>query len=47
MLDCDWSSDVCSSDLVVGMISIGLAGYISSAFVKLVGIKLMPWRKIF
>lgn len=33
--------------VVVGMISIGLAGYISSAFVKLVGIKLMPWRKIF
>jgi NitT/TauT family transport system permease protein len=33
--------------VIVGMISIGVAGYISSALVKLVSIKLMPWRKIF
>ena len=32
--------------VIVGMISIGLAGYVSSALVKLISIKLMPWRKI-
>jgi len=33
--------------LIVCMISIGIAGYISSALVRFLGDKLMPWRKLF
>ncbi|MFH1034089.1 MAG: ABC transporter permease [Pseudomonadota bacterium] len=33
--------------IIVGMISIGLAGYVSSYLVKWVSEMLMPWRKIF
>jgi sulfonate transport system permease protein len=33
--------------IIVGMISIGLAGYLSSMAVKVVGDWLMPWKKIF
>jgi NitT/TauT family transport system permease protein len=32
--------------IIVGMISIGLAGYVSSMAVKVVGNWLMPWKKI-
>ncbi len=31
--------------IVVGMISIGIAGYISSALIRLLGDRLMPWLK--
>jgi len=33
--------------LIVCMISIGVAGYMSSALVRFVGRKLMPWRNLF
>lgn len=33
--------------IIVGMISIGLAGYVSSMAVKMIGDWLMPWKKIF
>lgn len=33
--------------IIVGMIIIGLAGWLSSAFVMIVSDKMMPWRKIF
>jgi NitT/TauT family transport system permease protein len=33
--------------IIVGMISIGLAGYISSMAVKVIGDWLMPWKKLF
>jgi len=32
--------------IVIGMISIGIAGYISSAIIRLLGDRLTPWRKI-
>ncbi len=33
--------------IIVGMIVIGLAGWVSSAIVMIVADKMMPWRKIF
>lgn len=33
--------------IIVGMISIGVAGYLSSMAVKMIGDWLMPWKKIF
>ena len=32
--------------IVIGMISIGIAGYISSSFIRLLGGRLTPWLKI-
>jgi NitT/TauT family transport system permease protein len=32
--------------IVIGMISIGIAGYISSAVIRILGDRLTPWRKI-
>lgn len=32
--------------IVIGMISIGIAGYISSAIIRMLGDRLTPWRKI-
>jgi len=32
--------------IVIGMISIGIAGYISSAVIRMLGDRLTPWRKI-
>ena len=34
-------------ELIVCMISIGIAGYISSALVRWAGRRLMPWRRLF
>ncbi|MEW5911586.1 MAG: ABC transporter permease [Thermodesulfobacteriota bacterium] len=36
-----------TSGIIVGMISIGVAGYVSSMAVKMIGDWLMPWKKIF
>ncbi|GBE01556.1 bicarbonate transport system permease protein CmpB [bacterium BMS3Bbin06] len=33
--------------IIVGMITIGFAGWLSSAIVKIVADKMMPWRKLF
>ena len=33
--------------IIIGMISIGIAGYLSSAIVRKAGDRLMPWRKLF
>jgi NitT/TauT family transport system permease protein len=33
--------------IIVGMISIGLAGYVSSMAVKVIGDLMMPWKRIF
>ena len=33
--------------VIVGMISIGLAGYISSSLIRYVGYLSMPWRRMF
>ena len=40
-----WSSYVGGShpQIVVGMMSIGIAGYASSALVRRVGVRLSPW----
>jgi NitT/TauT family transport system permease protein len=35
------------SQIIVGRISIGIAGYLSSALVRQVGDRLMPWRRLF
>lgn len=32
--------------IVIGMISIGIAGYISSAIIRILGDRLTPWRRI-
>jgi NitT/TauT family transport system permease protein len=44
-----WESYLASHTpgIIVGMISIGLAGYVSSMAVKVIGDWLMPWKKIF
>lgn len=34
-------------NIIVGMISIGIAGYISSSMIRLLGDFCMPWRKLF
>ena len=33
--------------VVVGMISIGIAGYLSSSAVRALGDYFMPWRRLF
>ena len=33
--------------VIVGMISIGIAGYLSSSLIRLIGEHSMPWRKLF
>jgi len=33
--------------VIVGMISIGLAGYISSSVIRRIGYLTMPWRRMF
>jgi NitT/TauT family transport system permease protein len=33
--------------IVVGMISIGIAGYLSSTVIRMIGRRAMPWRKLF
>ena len=44
-----WSSYVGGSlnQIVVGMISIGIAGYISSSIIRKLGDLCMPWRRLF
>ena len=43
-----WNSYVGGSlpQIVVGMISIGIAGYVSSALIRLLGHALMPWLRL-
>lgn len=43
-----WKSYVAGNypSIVVGMISIGIAGYISSSFIRLIGGRFTPWLKI-
>lgn len=33
--------------IIVGMVSIGVAGYLCSTLIRWVGIKIMPWQKKF
>ncbi|MCL2123368.1 MAG: ABC transporter permease [Desulfovibrionaceae bacterium] len=33
--------------IIVGMMSIGIAGYISSAFIRFIGSKMTPWLRVF
>jgi NitT/TauT family transport system permease protein len=33
--------------IVVGMISIGIAGYLSSSAIRKIGFHFMPWRRLF
>ena len=42
-----WNSYLGGSltQIVVGMISIGIAGYLSSSAIRLLGSRLMPWRR--
>jgi NitT/TauT family transport system permease protein len=44
-----WNSYMGGSlpQIVVGMISIGIAGYISSAAIRALGDRLMPWKRMF
>lgn len=44
-----WSSYVGFNleQIVVGMISIGIAGYLSSSAIRLIGDLYMPWRRLF
>ncbi|MEK9625931.1 MAG: ABC transporter permease [Arenicellales bacterium] len=44
-----WSSYMggVMDQVIVGMISIGLAGYISSSLIRYVGYLAMPWRRMF
>lgn len=44
-----WNSYMGGSlaQIIVGMISIGIAGYLSSAAIRLIGDRFMPWRKLF
>ncbi|HVI27985.1 ABC transporter permease [Hansschlegelia sp.] len=44
-----WSSYMGGSmeHIIVGMISIGIAGYLSSALIRLIGERVMPWRRAF
>jgi NitT/TauT family transport system permease protein len=44
-----WEAYVAGSfpTIVVGMISIGLAGYLSSALVRILAARVMPWSKRF
>jgi NitT/TauT family transport system permease protein len=44
-----WNSYMGGSmpQIVVGMISIGIAGYISSSVIRWIGLRCMPWRRLF
>jgi len=44
-----WNSYMGGSlpQIVVGMISIGIAGYLSSSAIRMIGDRAMPWRKLF
>jgi NitT/TauT family transport system permease protein len=44
-----WNSYMGGSlpQIVVGMISIGIAGYLSSSAIRLLGNHVMPWRRLF
>lgn len=44
-----WSSYMGAglAQVVVGMISIGIAGYVSSSLIRYIGYMFMPWRRIF
>jgi NitT/TauT family transport system permease protein len=44
-----WSSYMggVMDQVIVGMISIGLAGYISSSLIRYIGYRSMPWRRMF
>ena len=44
-----WNSYMGGSlpQIVVGMISIGIAGYLSSSAIRWLGSRLMPWRRLF
>jgi len=44
-----WNSYMGGSleQVVVGMISIGIAGYLSSSIIRFLGERLMPWRRLF
>jgi len=44
-----WNSYIGGSlpQIVVGMISIGIAGYLSSTLIRMIGRSAMPWRKLF
>lgn len=44
-----WSSYMGGSmeHIIVGMISIGIAGYLSSALIRVLGERVMPWRRAF
>ena len=44
-----WNSYMGGSmeQIVVGMISIGIAGYLSSSLIRWLGDRCMPWRKLF
>ena len=44
-----WSSYMggTTATVIVGMISIGIAGYLSSSLIRFIGDHSMPWRKLF
>lgn len=44
-----WNSYMGGSmeQIVVGMISIGIAGYLCSSAIRYIGVKCMPWRRLF
>jgi len=44
-----WSSYMGGSleQIIVGMISIGIAGYLSSSAIRKIGFHFMPWRRLF
>jgi NitT/TauT family transport system permease protein len=44
-----WSSYMGGTvaQVIVGMISIGIAGYLSSSFIRYIGVRSMPWRRLF
>ena len=44
-----WQSYVAGQypTIVIGMMSIGIAGYISSALIRMVGSRLTPWLRTF
>ena len=44
-----WSSYMGGTvaQVIVGMISIGIAGYLSSSFIRYLGVVSMPWRRLF
>lgn len=44
-----WNSYMGGSlpQIVVGMISIGIAGYLSSSLIRMIGLRFMPWKRMF